>query len=90
LTPPSEAFLHRVVWDGDLATGWRPHDDPGSPVRMAPDLRFGKPAVKGISTEVLWEHAEAGEDVVEIAEAFDLDAEDVRWALAYETSARAA
>ena len=35
---------------------WRPHDDPHSPVRMAPDVRFGKPAIKGISTEALWEH----------------------------------
>ena len=57
---------------------------------MAPDLRFGRPAVKGISTEVLWGHAEAGEDLTEVAGAFDLSVEDVRWALAYETSARAA
>ena len=37
----------------------------------------------------LVEHSEAGEDVDEIADAFDLDLGDVRWALAYETSARA-
>jgi uncharacterized protein (DUF433 family) len=69
---------------------WRPHDDPHSPVRMAPDIRFGKPAIKGISTEALWEHVESGEDLTEVAEAFDLDVDDVRWALAYETSTRAA
>jgi uncharacterized protein (DUF433 family) len=57
---------------------------------MAPDVRFGRPAIKGISTEVLWEHDEAGEDVEEIADAFDLVVDDVRWALAYETSLRAA
>jgi uncharacterized protein (DUF433 family) len=90
LTAPSERFLKRVTWDGDLAAAWRPHDDPNSPVRMAPDVRFGKPAIKGISTEVLWEHDEAGEDVHEIAEAFGLTAADVRWALSYESSARAA
>ena len=39
---------------------------------MAPDVRFGPPAIKGISTEVLWEHDEAGEDVEEIADAFNL------------------
>jgi uncharacterized protein (DUF433 family) len=40
---------------------------------------------------VLWEHVEdAGEDLDEVADAFDLDVDDVRWALAYETSARAA
>jgi len=39
---------------------------------------------------MLWEHTEAGEDVHEIAEAFDLDSDDVHWALAYENSTRAA
>lgn len=90
LTPPSAAFLERVAWEGDLATGWRPHEDPRSPVLMAPDLRFGKPAIKGVSTEMLWEHNEAGEDISEIAEAVDPDTADVHWALAYETSVRAA
>jgi uncharacterized protein (DUF433 family) len=90
LTSPADSFVKRVTWDGDLAAGWRPHDDPLSPVRIAPDLRFGRPAVAGVSTEVLWEHAEAHEDVRDIAEAFDLSVEAVRWALAYETSARAA
>lgn len=90
LTPASEAFVQRVSWEGDLAAGWRPHDDPHSPVLMAPDVRFGRPAIKGVSTDVLWEHDQAGEDVEEIAEAFGLTSDDVRWALAYETSVRAA
>lgn len=89
LTPPSQSFVERVTWDGDLAAGWRPHDDPHSPVVMTPDVRFGRPAVKGISTDVVAEHDEAGEDVNEIASAFDLTVDEVRWALAYETSARA-
>jgi uncharacterized protein (DUF433 family) len=90
LTPAAESFVQRVEWAEDIAVRWRPHDDPLSPVRMAPDVRFGKPAIKGISTEVLWEHIEAGEDLPEVAEAFGLELDDVRWALAYETSARAA
>jgi uncharacterized protein (DUF433 family) len=90
LTHPAEAFVERVTWDHDVAAAWRPHDDERSPVRMNPELRFGRPAIKGISTEVLWEHAESGEDVEETAEAFDLEPDDVRWALAYETSLRAA
>lgn len=89
LTPPADAFLERVAWNGDVAAAWRPHDDPGSPVLMDPDLRFGKPAIKGISTEVIWEHDQAAEDVEEIAGAFDLRPDEVRWALAYETSLRA-
>ncbi len=90
LTPASQSFVERVTWDADIAAAWRPHDDPRSPVRMAPDVRFGRPAVRGISTEVLWEHVEAGEDVDELAAAFDLSPSDVHWALAYETSVRAA
>jgi uncharacterized protein (DUF433 family) len=90
LTPASQSFVQRVTWKGDIAAGWRPHEDARSPVRMDPKLRFGRPSVKGVSTEVLWEHAEEGEDVGETAQAFDLTPDDVRWALAYETSARAA
>jgi len=90
LTAPSESFLQRVKWDGDIATAWRPAADAKSPVVMQPTLRFGRPSVGGISTEVLWEHVEAGEDVAEVAAAFDVTVKDVRWALAYENAARAA
>jgi uncharacterized protein (DUF433 family) len=90
LTPALESFYQRVEWEDDLALGWRPHDDPNSPVRMLPAVRFGRPAIHGISTEVLWEHVEAGEDVDEVAMDFDIEVHDVWWALAYETSLRAA
>jgi uncharacterized protein (DUF433 family) len=90
LTAPSQTFVDRVTWEDDLAAAWRPHDEEQSPVRVNPLQRFGRPAVGGISTEVLWEHENAGESVEEIAEAFTLTARDVRWALAYENSLRAA
>jgi uncharacterized protein (DUF433 family) len=89
LTAPSDDHLHRVTWDHDIAVAWRPHDDENSPVRCAPDQRFGRPAVNGISTEVIWEHSEGGEADDEIAEAFDLSLSDVEWALAYEKPRRA-
>jgi uncharacterized protein (DUF433 family) len=89
LTPAADSFYKRVTWEGDLAAAWRPHDDPHSPVIMRPGSRAGRPAVKGISTEIIWEHSEAGESVEDIAADFDLSEDDVRWALAYETSARA-
>ena len=88
LTGPSLEFTERVHWENDIAVRWRPHDDPHSPVLMTPDVRFGQAAVRGISTDVIWEHDKAGEDVAEIATAFDLTPDDVRWALAYETSLR--
>jgi uncharacterized protein (DUF433 family) len=90
LTPPSAAFVERVTWDGDVAAGWRPDPNPGSPVRILPDVRFGRPSIKGISTEAIWEQDEAGVDVEEIADVYRLDVADVRWALGYENSQRAA
>jgi len=90
LTAASELFVQRVTWKDDLAARWRPHDDRQSPVAMDPRVRFGKPAIRGISTEALWEHTEAGEGFEETAESFGLSPDDVRWAFAYETSNRAA
>ncbi|RZS37728.1 uncharacterized protein (DUF433 family) [Herbihabitans rhizosphaerae] len=90
LTAPSESFFERVTWEGDLATGWRPHGDDRSLVRMTPDVRFGRPAVRGISTEALWEQVDSGEDIEVVADLFDLSIDDVRWAIAYEASVRAA
>ena len=87
-TPPSEAFYERVDWEGDVAAAWRP--DPRSPVRVSPTVRFGRPSVNGVSTEVVWEQAEVGEDIGTIAEVYQLSRADVRWALAYENSAHAA
>jgi uncharacterized protein (DUF433 family) len=86
LTTPSQEFVDRVSWQDDIAVGWRPHDDPNSPILMTPDVRFGQPSIGGISTDVIWEHEQAGEATDEIAEAFDLSLDNVRWALAYEYS----
>jgi uncharacterized protein (DUF433 family) len=57
---------------------------------MRPDERFGLPAVNGIRTERIWEHLETEESFEEVASAFELSVQDVRWAHAYETSVRAA
>lgn len=84
LLPPAAEFVRRVVWKGDLAGAWRPHEDPDSPVLMDPEVRFGRPAIKGISTVVLWEQVDAGADFDEVAELFDLTTDDVEWAWAYE------
>ena len=55
-----------------------------------PGLRFGKPSIGGVSTAVLREHVDGGEDVAEVASAFDLTVSDVNWALAYELPRRLA
>ena len=90
LTAPSATFVERVVWDGDIAAAWRPANDPRSPVLIDPQRRFGRPAVNGVSTEVLWEYLESGESTEETAAAFGLTPDHVRWAQAYELTARAA
>lgn len=90
LTPPGFTFAERLEWDGDLPVAYRPDPHPDSPVRIEPDMRFGKPAIKGISTEVIWEQADVGEEVDAIAEVYRLDVADVRWALSYENAQRAA
>jgi uncharacterized protein (DUF433 family) len=89
LTAASERFYERVEWDGDAAAGWRPAAEEGSTVRIRPDTRFGRPAVKGISTAAIWEQEESGEDVTDLADLYGLTVADVRWALAYENSQRA-
>ncbi|MBN1171224.1 MAG: DUF433 domain-containing protein, partial [Micromonosporaceae bacterium] len=50
------------------------------PCGVIPDVRFGKPSVRGISTEVVWEQFDVGAEVREIAETYRLDLADVRWA----------
>ena len=51
LTAPGEEFFERVDWSGDQPAGWRPHEDPASPIRINPLVRFGMPSIGGISTE---------------------------------------
>jgi uncharacterized protein (DUF433 family) len=86
MLPPTDAFVSRVDWEDGLALGWRPAEHPRSKVRMHPSVRFGRPAVGGISTEVLWEQIDAGATIAEVAEDFELPESDVRWAASYEYS----
>lgn len=46
--------------------------------------------INGISTEVLWEHDDAGESIEASAEDFGVTVGEVRWALSYENAYRAA
>ena len=89
LTPPAEAFFERVTWNGGIAAAWRPAEDKRSPVLIDPDQRFGKPSVRGISTEAIWEHVDGGEDESEVADDYGLTVGEARWALSYEVGRRA-
>lgn len=92
LTAPADAYVRRIEWDEkrDIPVAWLPHSDLDSPVRVDPEVRFGRPSIRGISTEVLWEQVEDGADVNDIADDYGLTVGDVRWAVSYETAARAA
>ena len=90
LTAPGEEFFERVDWSGDQPAGWRPHEDSSSPIRINPLVRFGMPAVGGISTEAIAGELDGGASLEEVAEDFGLDLDAVRWAQSYELSQRAA
>ena len=90
LTAQGEEFFERVDWSGDQPAGWRPHEDPASPIRINPLVRFGMPAIGGISTEAIAGELDGGASLEEVAEDFGLDLDAVRWAQSYELSQRAA
>ena len=91
LTAPGEEFFERVDWSGDQPTGWRPHEDPASPIRINPLVRFGMPSIgSGISTEAIAGELDGGASLEEVAEDFGLDLDAVQWAQSYELSQHAA
>jgi len=90
LTAPGEEFFERVDWLDDEPAAWRPADDRESPVRIDPLRRFGRPAVRGISTEAIAGEMEGGASLEEAAEVFGLPLDVVRWAQSYELSLQAA
>jgi len=86
LTDRAERFFERVEFDEDAARRIRPAGR-DSPVTIDPEKSFGIPTVRGIRTENVVELFRAGESVGAIAEAFDLEPDEVEAALRFETSA---
>jgi uncharacterized protein (DUF433 family) len=89
-TAPGEEFFERVEWLGDEPVSWRPSEDSASPVRINPLVRFGMPAVGGVSTEAIAGELEGGASIEEVADDFGLDLAAVRWAHSYELVQQAA
>lgn len=90
ITSVAERFIERVSWSDDVASSYRPHDDPHSLVAVDPEIRFGRPHVGGVSTGAILEQAEAGSTDEELAETFGVTPDQVIWALAYERTVKAA
>ena len=92
-----EAFLRRVVRDAEgLPVRLYPFTSPGTTedrrvVAIDPRISYGRPSIerKGISTAILVERLNSGESIEELADSYDLTADEVAEAIVYE-SARAA
>lgn len=89
LADAAKQFFKKVEFHptSDVASRLRPAGQ-ASPVVIDPMVRFGRPSVSGVTTERLWELADAEESVEEIAAGYDLSPEDVRAAIAYEEQLR--
>ncbi|MEO5899797.1 MAG: DUF433 domain-containing protein, partial [Ilumatobacteraceae bacterium] len=90
LTDEATRFVNKVEFgEAGLGEAQRLHPaGKASPVVIDPLVRFGRPTVAGVATERLWELFDAGEPVVEIADGYELPAELVRSAVAYEEQLR--
>ncbi len=90
MTPETSRFFKKVDFEpgapGD-ALRLRPAGA-ASPVVIDPLVRFGRPAVRGVATDRLWELHDAGEELAQIADGYDLDIDTVRAAVAYEEQFR--
>lgn len=75
--PPEQGDVRRIRPAGST-----------SPVVIDPLVRFGRPSVRGVATERLWELFDAGEAVEDIANGYDLPGELVRAAVAFEEQLR--
>jgi uncharacterized protein (DUF433 family) len=89
LANDANRFFKKVDFDpaSDVVSRLHPAG-PASPVVIDPLVRFGRPAVDGVSTDRLWELFDAGETIDEIGAGYDMREELVRGAIAYEEQLR--
>lgn len=83
LTAPGESYLSSVSFEGEAVTAVHP-DGKASPVVIDPDVRFGSPHVRGISTESLIDAVRAGESIEALAGDFGLEIEEIAAAISFE------
>jgi uncharacterized protein (DUF433 family) len=65
-----------------------PASDAPRLIVIDPEIRFGRPTVKGVPTDVLAERWRAGDGMKELAEDYGLTAEEVDEAIRYEAPSR--
>lgn len=90
LAHDAQRFFKKVEFEPPGEGGVRRLHPAGmaSPVVIDPLVRFGRPSVQGVATERLWELFDAGESVDQIADGYEMPAEDIRAAIAYEEQLR--
>ena len=80
-----EPFLEELDYTDAYASRWWPLGKE-KPIVVDPDYGFGLPVVSrsGVRTEIIFERAEAGDSVEQIADDFNLAVPDIEEALRYE------
>lgn len=86
---PVTEFMKAVDYDGGTAVRIRPGRGK-SPVIIDPDRQSGRPVVRSVPTEILYEQFNAGEGVAAIADLWELSIGDVEAAIRYENVATTA
>jgi uncharacterized protein (DUF433 family) len=87
-----QGLLHRIQWDKGLAVRFFP-PLPSRPeaksVMLDPRVSFGRPVLArlGVSTAVIVDRINAGEDAAELAKDYGATGEEIMDALAYERAA---
>ena len=81
--PLMDARFIEFEYADDIAVVWHV-GGPESPVRIDPRVSFGAPTVNGIPTWAVRGRFEAGEDIEDIEDDFDLEPEAIVAALAFE------
>ena len=82
-----ESFLENVDYRDDRVATWWPQGRAAG-IRIDPEWGWGWPVVssRGVRTDILLEHWEAGESVADIAEDYELTLLEVQAALRFELS----
>jgi len=84
LAPEVESYLQKVEFADDVVARLRPAGKT-SPVVIDPEFSFGRPSIRGVTTERIAELYRSGDSPEFLAEVYELPAEHIRAAVAYET-----
>jgi len=88
LADEAERFFRKVEFDSHEAVCRLRPAGSASAVVIDPLIRFGRPSVRGVSTDRLWELYDAGEPLEVISTGYEMPEHDVRAAVAYEEQQR--